>query len=480
MGLGIITESQPVKMKRNNIVVFSGGSAANTLVDVFGNVAREKGCTLSYIIPISDNGGSSSELIRVLGGPGIGDVRSRLVRLIPEDVAGNDPEKAAMKTFFNHRLASTPEAARAEWLDIVEARHELWTSISSEKEELIRSFLNTINLEIVKRARPSSFFNFQSAAVGNLFLTGARLFTGSFESAIYLLGSITGVPSNVSVIPTINSNFSHHICAGLRDGTSIVGQNSISHPSPLPNNLPGGEDDIDGPMSPTTFQRKTFEELIMHDSVEDANLPGSLPTLRKQYIDFHKSDTEDLPSRIRRIWYINPYGQEIRPSPNPKALAALGNSQAVIYSIGSLYTSIIPCLILKDVGNAIAAPGIKSKILILNGSIDRETGPETNPYCARDFICAISNACGTSRGDLSVDAAYMNKYVTHVIHLEGEGTPKVDKEELKSLGIETFRVYGRKNPEGGMLYDGKALTQALESILGREDKGVARRNTLQH
>lgn len=31
---------------------------------------------LLSIIPISDNGGSSSELIRVFGGPGIGDVRS--------------------------------------------------------------------------------------------------------------------------------------------------------------------------------------------------------------------------------------------------------------------------------------------------------------------------------------------------------------------------------------------------------------------
>jgi hypothetical protein len=30
------------------------------------------------VIPISDNGGSSSELIRVFGGPGIGDVRSML------------------------------------------------------------------------------------------------------------------------------------------------------------------------------------------------------------------------------------------------------------------------------------------------------------------------------------------------------------------------------------------------------------------
>lgn len=58
------------------IVVFSGGSAANNLVDVFGALQKSKDCPLSYIIPISDNGGSSSELIRVFGGPGIGDVRS--------------------------------------------------------------------------------------------------------------------------------------------------------------------------------------------------------------------------------------------------------------------------------------------------------------------------------------------------------------------------------------------------------------------
>ncbi|ATZ52533.1 hypothetical protein BCIN_08g02240 [Botrytis cinerea B05.10] len=61
------------------IVIFSGGSAANSLVDIFGKVAEEKGCSLSYVIPISDNGGSSSELIRVFGGPGIGDVRSMLL-----------------------------------------------------------------------------------------------------------------------------------------------------------------------------------------------------------------------------------------------------------------------------------------------------------------------------------------------------------------------------------------------------------------
>lgn len=55
---------------RNGIVVFSGGSAANSLVEVFDQLREANHSTLSYVIPISDNGGSSSELIRVFGGPG--------------------------------------------------------------------------------------------------------------------------------------------------------------------------------------------------------------------------------------------------------------------------------------------------------------------------------------------------------------------------------------------------------------------------
>jgi len=52
------------------IVIFSGGNAANSLVEVFNEVRDANRTTLSYVIPISDNGGSSSEIIRVFGGPG--------------------------------------------------------------------------------------------------------------------------------------------------------------------------------------------------------------------------------------------------------------------------------------------------------------------------------------------------------------------------------------------------------------------------
>lgn len=67
---GTSTPSSNSAVKAQGIVVFSGGSAANNLVDVFKTVREDKRCPLSYVIPISDNGGSSSELIRVFGGPG--------------------------------------------------------------------------------------------------------------------------------------------------------------------------------------------------------------------------------------------------------------------------------------------------------------------------------------------------------------------------------------------------------------------------
>lgn len=90
------------------------------------------------------------------------------MRLIPKDGA----EKSAIRHFFNHRLPKTFGPARTEWLDIIEVNHTLWQGISSPKRELIRSYLNAINLEMVKRLRPTSRFDFSGASIGNLFLTG--------------------------------------------------------------------------------------------------------------------------------------------------------------------------------------------------------------------------------------------------------------------------------------------------------------------
>ncbi|KAI1432875.1 UPF0052-domain-containing protein [Xylaria sp. CBS 124048] len=535
--------------RSRGIVVFGGGTATNSLVDVLETLRKSRNCSLQYIIPISDNGGSSSELIRVFGGPGIGDIRSRLVRLIPN--LETDAERASIKALFNYRLSSEPQSARSEWLDIVEGRHSLWHAISSEKRELIRSIFNHMNMEIVKRARPSSVFNFSKASIGNLFLTGARLFTGSLESAIYLLSTICAIPPTVTTIPAINSNFTHHISAGLKDGSRITGQNAISHPS-APTSLPDCPGDgtiitaeataftastITTTTSTSTITTTTTTETKplfpghnhsrkhtrhnhdeqqqqqqqhqqrleteAHDRIEDATLPGSLPQLRKQYISYTKSPilTNDLPSPISRIWYINPYGHEIFPAANPQVLSALSRASVIIYSIGSLYTSLIPSIILRGVGDAISSPSSfspKHKILILNSSQDRETGPSSTPLTATGFVRAIARAARESQGhflpqqdiiedndnidedgDGDGDDSIIKKYVTHVLYLEGEGVPKVDKPELARLGVDCIRVYGRR-VDGMLTYDEAGLARALEAVMGKSEMGRSRRNTSCH
>ncbi len=47
-----------------SFVVLSGGTGGNAICSAFGNAC--------YVLPVSDDGGSSSEIIRVIGGPSIG------------------------------------------------------------------------------------------------------------------------------------------------------------------------------------------------------------------------------------------------------------------------------------------------------------------------------------------------------------------------------------------------------------------------
>lgn len=95
---------------------------------------------------------------------------------------------AALKALFEHRLDVDPIRARSEWLDIVESRSLLWGFISSPKQELIRAVLNTLNLEIVKRARPPNVFNFACASIGNMFLAGyVMIRLATLLRALYLV-----------------------------------------------------------------------------------------------------------------------------------------------------------------------------------------------------------------------------------------------------------------------------------------------------
>jgi 2-phospho-L-lactate transferase/gluconeogenesis factor (CofD/UPF0052 family) len=266
---------------------------------------------------------------------------------------------------------------------------------------------------------------------------------------------ICSIPPSVTVLPAINSNFTHHICAGLRDGSTIAGQVAISHPS-APTALP--DDTLTAPALTAAD----------HDRIEDANLPGSLPALRRPNIAFSKHDEEDLPARIERLWYINPYGHEIAPTANPQVVEALARSGTVVYSIGSLYTSIVPSLVLRRVGEGIAGEGIKRRVLILNGRLDRETGPRAEPMTARGFVEAIARACVESRApELVGREEVLGSYVSHLVYWEGAGGkgggPVVEVEELGRLGIRCVGVEGRVVGSNG----GRRVLRYDEAAQGR-------------
>lgn len=69
-------QSQP-QPPEPSLVVFSGGTAFNS---VAGHM-RQLTTRIAHVLPVSDDGGSTAEIVRVLGGPAVGDIRSRCLRL---------------------------------------------------------------------------------------------------------------------------------------------------------------------------------------------------------------------------------------------------------------------------------------------------------------------------------------------------------------------------------------------------------------
>jgi hypothetical protein len=63
-----------------------------------------------------------------------GDIRSRLIRLIPSAEKGS--AENAIKTLLSHRFpgSSSEEDARAQWRDIVEGRSSLWRGIPPDRK----------------------------------------------------------------------------------------------------------------------------------------------------------------------------------------------------------------------------------------------------------------------------------------------------------------------------------------------------------
>jgi len=194
---------------------------------------------------------------------------------------------------------------------------------------------------------------------------------------------VSGISNNTSVIPVVNNNNEITIGVELIDGTTIHGQNEISHP------------------------------------------PVHLSTV----VD--KNKVNPLNSPIKRLFYLNQDRQEILPPVNPNVLKKLNSQHTIVYAMGSLYTSIIPALVLRGVGEIIAS-NCYNKVLILNGYPDRET----HGMSATDFIVAITKAL--NRGtELSNEPS---KYITHLLFADGTQIEVNENSIRNSFSITPVRI----------------------------------------
>jgi 2-phospho-L-lactate transferase/gluconeogenesis factor (CofD/UPF0052 family) len=252
---------------------------------------------VAHVLPVSDDGGSTAEIVRVLGGPAVGDIRSRCLRLSDESTS----EALAVRRLLGHRLPIDAHQAKKDWYDIVEGNHSLWDGVSRPYSETIRAFLIYFQNEIHRR--PNERFCFSNGSIGNFFFAGARIFFQSLDAAIFLFSRVSEIPCDSLVLPVISTNDRLTLGCELQDGTIIRGQNEISHPT----------------------------------------------TGTTQTVDKRHCSTSALPSKIKRVFYMSSEGNnllhEVFPPVNPTVLEQLRSVDCIVYAMGSLFTSICPSLV---------------------------------------------------------------------------------------------------------------------------------------
>lgn len=392
-----------------SLLVFSGGTAFNGVVEELKNLTT----CVAHVLPVSDDGGSTAEIVRVLGGPAVGDIRSRCLRLSDQSTS----EALAVRTLLGHRLPLEAQKAKSEWYSIVEGNHSLWMGVSKPYRETIRAFLVYFQDQVLRRSEES--FCFSNGSIGNFFFAGARIFFQSLDAAIFLFSRVSEIPSESQVLPVISTNDRLTLGCELLDGTIIRGQNEISHPS-------------NGSMEP----------------VNKSN--SSVPALH---------------SRIKRVFYMSSEGNnllhEVFPNANPTVLEQLRGVDCIIFAMGSLFTSICPSLVLLGIGEIISSRTCP-KVLFLNGTHDRET----SGFTASCFVTAISDALNRSYGDPHNRLKNPpNEYINTIFVPKGCQIP-VDVDCLAAQGIfHMVTVDSVHDLKGGILFDPKSLIQALANLL---------------
>ena len=147
-----------------------------------------------------------------------------------------------------------------------------------------------------------------------------------------------------------------------------------------------------------------------------------------------------------------------QPEPVPEALDAIRQADLIVIGPGSLYTSIMPNLITKDVAKAVAE-STAIKVYVLN--VMTQDG-ETEGYTASDHVRALFDHSGERlfhlclANSMPIPEALVEKYAA-----EGAEPVRLDHDEMYRLGVEIFHAPVAQVRRDLVRHDPDALAREL-------------------
>lgn len=193
---------------------------------------------------------------------------------------------------------------------------------------------------------------------------------------------------------------------------------------------------------------------VLPSTLDDMTLVAELEDGR---IIEGESDIPEAKGKIKRLFS--------KPE-NPKALIdvikVIENADLIILGPGSLYTSVIPNLLIKEISQSICASKA-SKVYICN--IMTQPG-ETDEYTVSDHLKAIINHAGSS--DI-IDAVIVNKKLPVNLAKKYEAVKSfpviLDESKVEELGIRVIKAPLTEDNEQGLVrHSHKKLARIVSHI----------------
>jgi CofD-related protein of GAK system len=378
-------------------VFFTGGTA---LREVSRELARYRSDAV-HLVTTFDSGGSSAVLRRAFAMPAVGDLRNRLMALADPSIPHS------VLDFCSARLPEdvSEEVLRQELLALENPDNPRWLAMPAAFAEPLRRFM------ICFLERMPRDFDPRRAAFGNLMLAGGYLrHKRDFGPVLALFSRLLRLRGVVE--PIVDESL--YLAAELDNGDFVIGQHHFRR--------------IVRPV------RRIF--LTVHE-------PDRLPTPEDSLGDEEMQGRAPTPCRP--------------PLAGPAA-AWLSSPGAIIYPMGSFYSSVIATLLPRGVGSAVAQ-AVCPKIFIPNSGHDPE-------------LCGLSLAeqCRALVAHLREDAPggrpedFLHYVLMDSRHGRYQGFGPGAREEFVAMGFELVDadIVRADNPQR---HDSQRAVQAILRLL---------------